>query len=296
MTTRGTAKTLSARRIHPADVAGAARRVAQWCAVDACLGSSYPQVFHSLGRGQTFGLYASEQLVCHAATHAVRIGTPEGQVDAVLIGSVATAPEMRNQGLASELLRQLLEQARVEGKDAALLWSDRWAFYERLGFLPSGRQTDVTLRARCDTFVAGIRPAQAGDLPQILALHRNKPVGVDRDLHDLALLLSIKPMTTMVLERDGEVEGYACCGKGIDFSEWWHEFGGDDELVAQLIHGAMILLGQRQTTLLLPPYRERLRDRLQRITLAEHPGISALRCALTPRGETEMFVDGLDSI
>jgi len=58
----------------------------------------------------------------------------------VKIGRVATLPECRGQGLASQLVNLLLEYARREGFSEAVLDSQLTAMslYERLGFVPEG--------------------------------------------------------------------------------------------------------------------------------------------------------------
>jgi GNAT superfamily N-acetyltransferase len=278
------------------DPGDAAWRVERWSNLPPGLAHTHPQVFHPLGRGQAFGIYEAGELVCHAASHTVHVGTHTGSVDVALLGALATAPHARRRGLASSLVEQLCERARLAGHDAVLMWSDQPSLGQRLGFAPAGRQLLASLRARCDTFVAGVRPAQAGDLPAILELHCAKPAAVERDLRDLALQLSAKPMTAVVLERDGGVVAYACCRKGLDFLGCWHEVGGADEAVARLIRGAMDLLGQSEATILLPPDREPLLRELGRAVVSCRESHGAQRRALTQQGELELFVDGLDRL
>ncbi|MEM7205636.1 MAG: GNAT family N-acetyltransferase [Planctomycetota bacterium] len=268
----------------------------RWLGVEG-LAQTYPQAFHPLGAGQLIGVFDGDRLLSHAVTLDIQARTAAGtSVNAVLIGNVATAPHARGRGLATELLRSILGAAQSRGADAALLWSNKWDFYKRLGFAPAGVQLEAEIIARVDRVASRIRPALASDLPAIFDLHRAKPTRVERDLSALALMLSATPMQTLVLERAGAPVAYACYGKGLDFIGWWHEVGGQDSDVVELVRGAMTVLGQPSATLVLPHYRAGVRDALASDLQEERQGVVALRCPLTQRGAADLFVDGLDSI
>jgi GNAT superfamily N-acetyltransferase len=92
---------------------------------------------------------------------------------AVGIGAVFTRPSMRGRGVASTLLRAVMDEARDLGYAAALLYSDiDPAFYARLGFvaLPARdwaiATADLPARGALD-----VRRAREGDLDRLLALH-----------------------------------------------------------------------------------------------------------------------------
>jgi GNAT superfamily N-acetyltransferase len=288
--------TLTCRAVSPDERASVVRRVEDWNRTNGQLARTHPQVYDPSARADLVGLFDGDQLRSHAAVRSVRLKTAHGPVASWLVGSVVTAPDARSQGLASDLLRHIAELAAANDQDSLLLWSGRWDFYQALGYRPSGSQLEARLASRPGCLAPGIRPAGAGDLPAILALHQRKPLAVERSLQDLALLLSARPMQTMVLERRGELLAYACYGKGLDFADWWHEVGGDDQQVATLVQGAMEILGQQEATLLVPSYRRDLVDLLGRAVLRINDGIAALCKPLREAGRREFFVDGLDSI
>src|SRR6185437_2020464 len=89
------------------------------------------------------------------------------------IGAVFTAPEARGTGVASTLLRAVLDEARNLGYGAALLYSDIDPdFYARLGFVPlpardwAIRVADLPTEGALD-----VRRARETDLDAILAWH-----------------------------------------------------------------------------------------------------------------------------
>ena len=277
------------------ELADANRRVADWMEFEGpCqLIATFPQVYRPEARTTRLGAFENTHLISHIATKKVALATPGRKRDlrALLIGSVATHPEHRGRGHATALLQHTVGRARSEGLDLALLWSERWDLYRRLGFAPAGRQREVRLHfgdARRDP---AVRPARVGDVPDLLALHEQKPMRVRRGLADRALLLAADKMDTMVLAEGGHLQAYACLGKGRDLGGWWHEFGGEDKDVRRLMMGAMAHLGRDTATALVPPYRTDLVP-----TTASSPTACALGLPLTPAGNGEFFVDGLDSI
>jgi GNAT superfamily N-acetyltransferase len=284
------------RGVHADEVNDVVTQLELWLGARGKLAGSYPQVFGPESRAELFGVFEGDVPCSLAACRTVSIHAESGPVAAAMVGSVVTAPERRGRGLASELLREVVQWARDGGHDVAMLWSDRWDFYQRLGFVPSGRQLEVALTPPRAALSCDIRAAGFGDLPAIHRLHAHKPCAVARDIADLAVLLSAEPMTTVVLERGGEVVAYACQGKGLDFDGWWHEVGGSDGDVAELITGAMGLLGQERATLMLPEYRGDLVAKLGPSVAEVREGVSALCLPLTDRGRAPLFVDGLDSI
>jgi GNAT superfamily N-acetyltransferase len=285
------------RCVRPEERRGAVERVETWLDARGQLARTYPQVFGPAHSAELLGAFSDGELYAHAACREVRVRTERGSLRVLMVGSVVTAPEHRGRGLASELVRAAIERARCGGCDAVVLWSDRWAFYERLGFRPSGSQLEVELRSRPGAPpAAGVRHASFADLPSLHALHARKPCAAERTLGELAVLLTATPMATWVLERGGEVIAYACQGKGLDFTGWWHEVGGEDEDVAALVSTAMAASAQKRATLLLPDYRRGVVQALGTAVEAVREGVSGLCLALTERGRAPWFVDGLDSI
>ena len=111
----------------------------------------------------------------------------------------------------------------------------------------------------------------------------------------MSTLLTTPGMTTVVLERHGEVVAYACTGKGADLAGHWHELGGRDADLAELLPAAMHCTNQIEAALLVPPYRQELCDRLAGQILDELwvPG-PMVRPAPDP--SIGCWIDGLDSV
>lgn len=268
--------------------------VAHWLGLrDAwTLRTTFPQIYNERSRGTRFGIFEHSDLVTHLATNEVVIESDrDTRIRTLLVGSVATHPAHRRRGLAASVLHETLEFARLGGFDAAVLWSDLLDFYGPLGFEPAGEQFAVPITAREHDLPLDfiIRAADVADLPDMLALHDAKPTRVTRSLADLAILLTAKPMTTMVLQRNNRVQAYACYDKGVDFTGWWHELGGSDSDVRRLVETVMHRVQMPPATILVPRYRSILRGSVE-------AQAGCLRCAFTDRGRDAFFVDGLDSV
>ncbi len=284
---------LGLRPLHRQEFPDATRRVAAWMAFDddRALAGTFPQAYRAGARVTRVGRFEGTELVCHVVTNRVTLINPGSDLQALLIGSVATSPDHRGRGHATRILQHVLEHARSCGLDLALLWSDNWSFYRRLGFEPAGNQLEVRLHFGCTRPDRAVRRARIGDLPDLWALHEQKPLRVRRDLGAMALKLSADNMETMVLQESGTLRAYACLGKGQDFGGWWHELGGEDTDVRRLLAGAMALLDRDTATVLVPPYRAELVAGTQL-----PPAACALGLPLTAAGRGPFFVDGLDSI
>jgi hypothetical protein len=217
-----------------------------------------------------------------------------GAVPVCLLGSVVTAPTHRGQGLASQVLAAAIA-ANAADSVATLLWSERGGLYSRAGFVATPPETCLLLARRPHPRGTGVRPATVVDHAAMHALHEGKPWRVERTVAAMSTLLSTPGMTTLVLERDGAVAAYACCGKGADLHGHWHEVGGSDADLAELLPASLHVCGQTEAPLLLPPYRSALREMLGRTVVDVHPIPGPMVRA--PHGALGGFwVDGLDSV
>lgn len=256
---------------------------------------TWPLLYRSDGRGRFFGVLEAGELVAHTATRAVTLVGADGPMPVTLLGSVAVDPAHRGRGLASAVLAAALAQARTESEHV-LLWAERPELYARQGFAVGRAEVCAAIaRLPLRDADAVVRPAAIPDHAAIHALHEQKPWRVRRSLGETSGLLTTPGLECVVLERDGAVAAYACCGKGADLADHWHELGGSDADVAALIAAAMHQTGRIEALVLVPPYREGLVDALGRSvlgTLAIDGPMALSFGAPLP----DCWVDGLDSV
>lgn len=288
---------MSTRVLAPGERAGAAERLRSWFAWEEPLEETYPQVFGPGADAVLVGAFERDGPISLAAARRVDLRTLRGRTTAVLVGSVATAPEARGLGHAGDVLREVERWARAQGAEMMLLWGPPRSLYERAGFRMAGRQWEVVVeRGAARSWPGVVREFRPGDTAAMLRLHERKPTAVVRDLDDMERLLRARPMRTRIAEVGGEVVAYACSGKGLDFPGWWHEFGGDDEAVHALLAAVGWTDGAARATLLLPPYRTALLEALAGRALEVREGFLAQLKPLRRAVDEEFFVDGLDSV
>ncbi|MCA8975831.1 MAG: GNAT family N-acetyltransferase [Planctomycetes bacterium] len=255
---------------------------------------TWPLLYRSDGHGRFFAVFDGDRLISHCATRRVTIVGGSGPFEATLLGSVATDPEYRGQGLAGQILTRALGAAATEC-DHVLLWAERPDLYRAHGFA-DGRDERCLLLARTPKqSEVRIRLATVADHPILHRLHCSKPWRIERTLGAMSGLLTTPGMTTLVLERDDAIVAYACCGKGADLAGHWHEVGGSDRDVAELLRAALHFTDQIEAVLLLPPYRPRLRELLGRSAVEEFVVTGPM--AHSPRAPLPAcWIDGLDSV
>lgn len=143
-------------------------------------------------------------------------------VPTTAIASVAIAPEHRGQGLASRLMRHVLDHGRAEGDRVASLFATDPGIYARHGFEAAGRRRAIDVTAAdLSAFVRGhrLRRATAEDLPLVRdaysrwARTRNGPL-VRAHLPRLDSWFPTATGVTLALTDDGEPLGYAAWRRG----------------------------------------------------------------------------------
>jgi hypothetical protein len=213
-----------------------------------------------------------------------------------LVGSVATDPARRGEGLASRVLEAAVAACDSQ-VDAMLLWAERPELYGKHGFVDGRAENCLAIARRPRRVRDGVvvRLAEVRDHDALHALHCRKPVRIERSRTVMSGLLTTPGMTTVVMEENGEVAAYACCGKGADLQGHWHEMGGSDEAVARLLPAAMHIADQVDALVLVPPYRTELRAALGAAVVDEcvvaGPMIRARDAA-----DAAFWIDGLDSV
>lgn len=288
--------TASVRRLEPAELRRWLGQLDTWLLPGCRYGAqhTWPQLYRRDGDGVSFGGFVADELVSHCAFRWAQLRTADGLQRVALLGSVATAPDWRGRGFASQVLTTALAAARSRA-DHVLLWAERPELYQRHGWRPGGMESALLLARRPRPDLDGVRVAQVTDHAALHRLHAAKPLGVLRSPGAMSALLSTPGMVTVVREREGAVVAYACCGKGADLGGHWHEVGGDDVEVAALLAAALHVAEQREAVLLLPPYRPALPALLGASVVdaftVDGPMVVSFGAPLGP-----CWVDGLDSV
>jgi predicted N-acetyltransferase YhbS len=173
------------------------------------------------------------------------------------IGAVATAAAARHRGLARAVMTEVLTDARREGADGAILWSDLDGFYEPFGFAAVGCEVRFLVsRDRLPrTSDIAVRPLEHADVARLRTLRRSDPMPATRSFDEAMTLFSLPETYTFVAEKDGKIIGYAVIGKGVDMKNVVHEWAGAPTTLIALLRSILLARGLDRTLCIGPGFR-----------------------------------------
>ncbi len=252
-------------RIHacpPGRLESLAETVGKWFAPEeeVSLSSEYPLLFRDHPAVRHYIVEEEEgSPLSHAALLVRHVVSGPARLRIGMISCVATAPEARGRGLASEVVDWAVRSAADKRCALVLLWSELEEFYGRLGFHRMGREWIYLLER--DAFAGAYPepiPYSEEYAGQVYSLYLKKAVRVERSPEEMRALLSI-PGTTTYLARgsSGGIEAYACQGKGRDFQGVIHECGGEPRAMERLF-GGILARSAGPVPLILSPLEESL--------------------------------------
>ncbi|MFK8139234.1 MAG: hypothetical protein AB8E15_12815, partial [Bdellovibrionales bacterium] len=170
------------------------------------------------------------------------------------IGSVVT--ENQNKGLSSKILSDCLEAARAEDCDFALLWTDLYDFYRKIGFELAGAEIAFIIDSDLpEGACAKNRIVQGNkiDPNAFLRVFQKHSVCSVRSVKDVSKFLNIPNSRVFTSWNDKrQMQAYAVEGKGADLQNYIHEWGGDISSLYQLFNTIRKERGQDMNVLM--PY------------------------------------------
>ena len=246
----------------------------------APIADEYPLVFREGFPGQIVALGDGEG-VRSACTVLLRdLVSPQGELRAGFIGSVATDPAFRRQGLASQVLEGAEMRLANQGAIVSMLWAEDPRFYYARGYRPVGAEDDYQISPE----VAGnlpetdaVREGGEEDTEAIHQLYLTHTARTNRRLEETAALLECPGMSTRVVERDGEVVAYALMGRGGDLERTIHEWAGEIDDVLALVRAHVATATNDEPTFVMAPTQfTELRERMRAAGARTGRGILAL--------------------
>ena len=258
--------------------------------------AEFPLIFEERFSGRVVALEAKGDVRATCALLVRDLLVHGSKLRVGLIGSVATESHWRGQGLASRVLDEAEAALTREGCVAALLWADDPKVYATRGYRPIGWEVDFVLPVANLASVesdGALRALAADDTAAVHRLYSLHATRVDRSPEETAALLKCPGMTTLVLQRERDIVAYACLGRGADFANTVHEWGGaqDDVLALAAEHARR---AQREgyeglIALIAPPAATRLRERMISLGAEVAEGVLAVAKLLDNEALGELF-------
>lgn len=222
--------------------------------------TEYPLAFTESNRNNIRIITEREQVLAHAVIRPMIIKAPAGLFKVAGLGSVVTSSEHRNQGLSTQTILSCLEAAESQGCDFAILWTNLYDFYRKMGFELAGSELSVLLDRDINVPDQGLKFMESNKVAAE-ALHRlysQHTVSSMRTVEEMRKYLQI-PNTRIYTAWDdkGALKAYAVEGKGADLNGYIHEWGGG-------VSGLMALFAhirkaqQRPLTIIIPRHSSNL--------------------------------------
>ncbi len=247
------------------------------------IAAEYPTALTSANRSNSRVIFDGDKIISHAIVRPILVKNGIGVFKIAGIGSVVTSDQYRNQGLSTQILESCLQVARDSNCDLAILWTDLYEFYRRLGFELAG--SEVTFEIDRDLAASsGLRFVEGPkvDPAAILRLYSQHSVTSHRTVEDVRESLVIPDSrVTTAWDSLGRLVAYAVEGKGADLNGYIHEWGGSlPNLLSLFTH---IRLTQKRTLrLIAPAHAENLIAKLTELGLPKHVGHLGMMKLLKP--------------
>lgn len=234
----------------------------------------YPTALQAGNRHNMRIIVEKDEILSHAVLKPLIIKSPHVVYKIGAVGSVVTHPDHRNKGLSTQVLENCLAEASRQKCDLAILWTDKYDFYRRMGFELAGSEISFLINEGFTAPADGLRFSMDAKIsPEaILRLYSGHTVGSVRTLEDIRKFLSI-PQTRIYTawEPNGQLAAYAVEGKGADLGGYLHEWGGG---VSKLLALVSWIRSQRQgpLTVIAPRHSSNLVSQLTRTGAAVNEG------------------------
>lgn len=238
------------------------------------IAAEYPTAF-SRNNLHNMRIIADEgKVLSHAVLKPLIIKSPHVIFKVGAIGSVVTHDEHRGQGLSTQIVKDCLKMATEQSCDIAILWTDLFDFYRRMGFELAGNEVSFVIEEDFEVNNEGLRfstdPRVSPDA--IYRLYSSHSINSVRTIEETKKFLSI-PQTKVYTawESNGQLAAYAIEGKGIDLGGYIHEWGGAVSKLMALFSFIRMQKGQ-PVTVICPRHATNLVQQLEKMPVTKNHG------------------------
>ena len=169
----------------------------------------------------------------------------------------------------------------------SVLWSDLYQFYNRFGFEMAGSEvalqmsSDFNPPTRDDLRIVEGPKVSAQAIQRLYDKHNLRTI---RSATDIAKFLKIpnSEIFTAWNQQTGQLEAYAALGKGVDFFNYIHEWGGS---VSGLLTLAQFITQKKKQdiTLITPPQSKNLIRQFTTSGAKSYPGVLGMIRIINPQ-------------
>ncbi|QDK36627.1 GNAT family N-acetyltransferase [Bdellovibrio sp. NC01] len=193
------------------------------------IAAEYPTAFTANNLHNMRIISDEERVLSHAVMKPLIIKSPHVIFKVGAIGSVVTDDQHRGQGLSTRVINDCLKLATEQSCDIAILWTDLFDFYRKMGFELAGSEISFIIDEEFDVPTSNLRFSTDSKVSPdaIYRLYSSHSVNSVRTIEETRKFLAI-PETKVYTawEANGQLAAYAIEGKGVDLGGYIHEWGG----------------------------------------------------------------------
>jgi GNAT superfamily N-acetyltransferase len=244
----------------------------------------YPTAFNS-GNLQNIRIICDQdKILSHAVWRPLFVKSHLGLFKVAVIGSVVTESTHREQGLSSKILEDCMKQAKDNGCEFAILWTDKYDFYKKFGFTLAGTEVTAIIDKKLTVTSQNLKIIEGNRVAAeaIHKLYQQHTVHSVRGIEEIKALLNI-PNSRIYTAWDAnqQLVAYAIEGKGADFDSYIHEWGGNLQPLFQLLNHIQDKQ-KRKIHWIIPGHSQNLIRQLEEQGFYTHQGFLGMIKVLNP--------------
>lgn len=239
---------------------------------DWSLHQEYPTVFNPKNLHNIRIITDERKVLSHAVLKPLIVKTPIVIFKVGAIGSVVTDSQYRGHGFSTKILEDCLIEAKRQGCDFAVLWTQLHDFYRRLNFELTGSEISCVVEEEFSNseiadLKANLKFIKGSNVSAeaIYRLYSQHTVGSVRTIEDIRKFMNIPQSNIYTAwDKNGQLVAYAVEGKGADLANYIHEWGGGVSKIMALL--SYIRTEKKQkVTIILPRHATNLHKKLSEI-------------------------------
>ncbi|MGE3973890.1 MAG: GNAT family N-acetyltransferase [Bdellovibrionales bacterium] len=245
----------------------------------------YPTALDQNNLGNIRVITENNKILSHAVVKPVMIKTPLGMFKVAGIGSVVTDQNFRSQGLSKQIIEDCVAVAQAQNCDFAILWTNLFEFYRKLGFELAGSEQSYVINRELPVPSTDLKFVKGNkvDPEALLRVYSQHTVSSVRSFDEVRKYLQIPNSNVYTAwGADGQLKAYAAEGKGADLQGYIHEWGGQLSNFLPLLNH-IYKDQKKQITLIAPRHSENLHLKLKSFGVQEIPGYLGMIKILNPQ-------------
>ncbi|MCB0379262.1 MAG: GNAT family N-acetyltransferase [Bdellovibrionales bacterium] len=250
------------------------------------LKDEYPLAFEEKNLANIRIIEEQGNILSHAVLKPTIIKTHWHVFKVGFIGSVVTNESHRGQGLSQSVIQSCIQAAEQQDCDFAMLWTDLFDFYQKFGFEVAGSEialqvnTNFKSSTKKDLRILDTAQVSPHDILKLYNRHNLKTLRTAIDIQKY-LKIPNSEVFTGWNRLTNQLEAYCVLGKGADFHNYIHEWGGSVSALLSLVESIQEKKNE-SITLITPPQCENLIRQMEALGAQKQFGVLGMIKIINP--------------